>query len=113
MNNLYPNICQTEEGEERHVDIPHHTRERPLSFQRGLSSVGPLRQQRQEFVHGAARQQELLREFISRYGGNDQTAVQVRRFYPRGLGRSSMCFNVAVFVCAEKTNRPIIMDLMW
>lgn len=95
MNNLYPNFCQTAEGEERHADVPHHTWERPLSFQRGLSSAGPRRQQRQEFVYGAPRQQELLRELISRYGRNGQNALQVR-FYPQALEGSFICFNVVL-----------------
>lgn len=69
-------VWQTEEG----TAGPELTRcpwEGTFTFQRGLSSDGPDWQQRQEFIRGAEREQELLRELVSGYGGNGQNSVQV------------------------------------
>lgn len=70
---------QTEEGTEGHADITHCPREGAFAFKGGLSSDVPVQQQRQEFIGGAEREQELLGELVSGHGGNGQNSVQVMR----------------------------------
>lgn len=70
-------MYQTEKITAGHAGVTHRPREGAVTLQRGLSSVGPVPQPRQEFVCGASRQQELLRQLRSRHGGNDQNSVQV------------------------------------
>ena len=70
-------VCQTEEGTAGHTDITCRPWEGAFTLQRGLSSDGPVWQQRQEFIRGAQREQELLWELVSGYGGNGPNSVQV------------------------------------
>lgn len=70
-------FCQTEEGPEGHVDVTHCPREGAFTFTGGLSSDGPVQQQRQEFICGVERESELLGELVSGHGGNGSNPVQV------------------------------------
>lgn len=78
---FYLCVCvrQTEEGTQGHADIAQRPREGALTLEGGLSPDDAFQQQRQEFVGGAGREQELLRELIGRCGGNGQNSVQVTR----------------------------------
>lgn len=102
-------LRQTEEGTQGHVDIAKRPRERALTLKGGLSPDDALQQQRQEFVSGAGRKQELLRELVGRYGGNGQNSVQVTREAQTALMLSSascLYSTSAVAFCFDRGQRP-------
>lgn len=81
-------LCQTEEGTEGPGDVARRPWEGALTFPRGLSSDGPVRQQRPEFIRGAAREQELLWKLVSGYGWNAQKSFQVVWWRPSSVVES-------------------------